>query len=104
MNQFKRSAKIGPGFAMYLRLYLWKVIHLFFNVYTLLLLVRVVSSWIPDLMRYPAMRILAAITDPYLHLFRKVIPPIGGIVDITPMIAFISLQILERIILHIVMA
>ena len=85
---------------MYISLYIWKVVHLFFNVYALLLLGRVVSSWIPDLMRYRWMQMLAAVTDPYFNLFRRIIPPIGGVIDLTPMIAFLALQFLEQGILY----
>ena len=34
------------------------------------------------------------ITEPYLGLFRKRIPPIGGTVDVTPIIALVVLQLL----------
>jgi uncharacterized protein YggT (Ycf19 family) len=48
------------------------------------------------------MRFVAHYTDPYLGLFRKVIPPIGGVFDLSPLIAFIVLQILEKIIIAVV--
>ena len=37
-------------------------------------------------------RVLGKICDPYLDLFKKLIPPIGGMVDVTPIIALLVLQ------------
>jgi YggT family protein len=36
---------------------------------------------------------LSPITDPYLNLFRSIIPPLGGL-DISPILAIFVLQIL----------
>ena len=35
---------------------------------------------------------LGKICDPFLNLFKRLIPPIGGMVDITPIIALLVLQ------------
>ena len=44
---------------------------------------------------------LGKIVEPFLGLFRKIIPPIGGMVDITPIIAFFVLQFAIRILVTI---
>lgn len=36
-------------------------------------------------------------TEPYLGLFRRVIPPIGGTLDLSPLLAFFALQLLEKL-------
>jgi YggT family protein len=41
--------------------------------------------------------ILGRICDPYLNLFKKIIPPIGGMVDISPILAIIVLQLIMRV-------
>lgn len=46
-------------------------------------------------------RILGKICDPYLNLFKRLIPPIGGMVDITPIIALLVLQLVVRFIVGI---
>jgi YggT family protein len=76
-----------------------------FLVYTILIFVRILMSWIP---RIPYNRILSAVigfiqevTDPYLRLFRRVIPPLGGggfALDLSPIIAIIVLIIAQSII------
>jgi YggT family protein len=35
------------------------------------------------------------LTDPFLNIFRGIIPPIGGVLDISPILAIILLQILQ---------
>jgi YggT family protein len=78
---------------------LYKIIHLAFWMYTILLMVRILSSWIPQLQHQTWVRFIAFYTDPYLGLFRRVIPPIGGVLDLSPMLAFFALRIAESLIL-----
>lgn len=80
-------------------IYLAKVIHWIFLIYTILLIVRIVSSWVPRLAYHPAMRFVRFYTEPYLGLFRRLIPPIGGTLDLSPMLGFFALSIIERVIM-----
>ena len=76
-----------------------------FLVYTILIFARILLSWIP---RIPYNPILSAVigfiqevTDPYLRLFRRIIPPLGGggfALDLSPIIAIIVLIIAQSII------
>lgn len=80
-----------------------------FTVYLILIFVRILLSWIP---RLPYNRVLHAVvtfvhdvTDPYLRLFRRIIPPVGGggfALDISPIIAIIVLYILQALVVGIV--
>ena len=36
---------------------------------------------------------LSTITDPYLNLFRGIIPPLGGTIDLSPILAFVVLDV-----------
>ena len=64
------------------------------NIYLLLLFVRVILTWFPNLdMSNPVLSTLASITDPYLNAFRGIIPPLGGI-DISPILGFFLLRFL----------
>ncbi|MEN9214066.1 MAG: YggT family protein [Gloeomargarita sp. DG02_4_bins_56] len=64
----------------------------FINIYLVLLICRVLLSWFPTINWYnqPWMT-LSQLTDPYLNLFRSIIPPLGGI-DFSPILAFLVLQ------------
>jgi len=69
----------------------------FVNLYTLILTVRILLSWFPNINWYdPPFSILSQLTDPYLNLFRSIIPPLGGI-DLSPIIAFVVLQIVSQL-------
>ena len=83
---------------------MYKIIDWAFQIYTLMLIVRVISSWFAEIQDHPIVRFISFYTDPYLNLFRRFIPPIGGVLDISPLIAFFGLQILEFIVKSIVIA
>ncbi|MEY3867388.1 MAG: YggT family protein [Microcoleaceae cyanobacterium] len=69
----------------------------FVNLYTLILTVRILLSWFPNINWYdPPFSILSQLTDPYLNLFRSIIPPLGGL-DLSPIIAFFVLQIVSQL-------
>lgn len=59
---------------------------------------RALVSWLPVDPYNPFVRILFQITEPILAPLRRYIPPIGGMMDITPIVALIILQILQAII------
>ena len=60
----------------------------FLQIYVALMIIRVLLSWFPNINWYdPPFSISSQLTDPYLNLFRSIIPPLGGI-DFSPMIAF----------------
>lgn len=63
------------------------------NVYSLVICVYVLMSWLPQTgVLGDIYHALGIICEPYLGLFRRLIPPIGGMVDITPIIALLVLQ------------
>ncbi len=72
------------------------------DVYTTILLVYILMSWIPQKRGLLADidTVLGKVCDPFLDLFRKIIPPIG-MVDISPIFAFLVLQFAVRLIVGI---
>ena len=73
------------------------LIRLAFNIYFILLLIRILGSWIPSIAHSKFMRFVSFYTDPYLNVFRRIIPPIGGM-DISPILAFFVLRGLEQVV------
>ena len=72
----------------------------FLQIYVALMIIRVLLSWFPNINWYdPPFSILSQLTDPYLNLFRSIIPPLGGI-DFSPMIAFFVLQFGSQILIN----
>lgn len=67
------------------------------SIFSLLLLVRVLLSWFPNLpWENPLLAALASITDPYLNLFRGLIPPLAGL-DLSPILAFLTLSLVSAL-------
>ena len=72
-----------------------KTVNLLFYFYYLLLIIRIFLTWIPNIDWYSQpYKFVSNIVDPYLNIFRGIIPPIG-MLDISPIIAFIVLNILQ---------
>ncbi len=80
---------------------LLNMIDAFFWTYMIMLFIRILSSWVPEWNDTPFIRFVSFYTDPYLNLFRQIIPPIG-MFDISPIAAFFCLQILESLIKYLV--
>lgn len=73
----------------------------FLQVYLILLLVRVSLSWFPNVNWYgQPFYSLSRLTDPYLKMFRGIVPPLIGI-DISPILGFILLQCIMQIVSNI---
>ncbi len=70
-----------------------------FSVYTLFLFLRIASSWVPQWQGHQLVRFIAFYTDPYLNFFRGLIPPLGGVLDLSPILALFSLRLAESILL-----
>ena len=74
-------------------------------VYLVLIFIRILTSWIP---RMPYNRYLAAflkfvsdVTDPYLNLFRRILPPVRvgpGALDLSPIVATFVLIIVSTLV------
>ena len=81
-----------------------------FIVYIVLIFANVLISYIPRMPTYsPALRAVLDFvknsTDPYLNLFRRFLPPIGGggfALDLSPMIGLIVLFVLQAIVVGLV--
>ena len=67
-------------------------------IYSVVLLIRVLLSWFPNLDwgRNPILSGISSITDPYLNLFRGLIPPLGGI-DLSAFVAFLALNLVQSL-------
>lgn len=82
---------------------LLNVVTTFIGIYTLLLVIRVLLTWFPNVNWFdPPFSILSQLTDPYLNLFRSIIPPLGGM-DFSPMLAIILLQVVSQVLSSVAM-
>jgi YggT family protein len=69
----------------------------FIYIYFVLLIIRILLSWFPNVnWASPPFSVLSQLTDPYLNLFRSLLPPLGGI-DFSPMLATFVLLTAARL-------
>ena len=78
-------------------------VYVFTTVYTLVIFVYILSSWLrlpysPSLNRIQ--RFLYDVSEPYLRLFRRVLPSMGPL-DLSPMVAVIVLWVLSQVVIRI---
>ncbi|MDD5893956.1 MAG: YggT family protein [Coriobacteriaceae bacterium] len=70
------------------------------DLYVGVILVYVLMSWIPNmgggLLSF--YRALGKLCDPFLDLFKRIIPPIGGMLDLSPIFAILVVQLAGRLI------
>jgi YggT family protein len=80
-----------------------------FLVYFALIFIRILLSWVPRMPYYPWLRAMVdfvhQVTDPYLNVFRRFLPPLGGggfAIDISPILAIIVLFIVEAVVVGLI--
>lgn len=80
-----------------------------FLVYIALILLNILISWVPRMPYDPRLRavldFITETTNPYLRLFRRLIPPVGGgafAIDLSPVIGVIVLIVLREVIVGLI--
>ena len=73
-----------------------------FYVYMIMICVRCLLTWIPNLdwRNNKFLHLLRSAVDLYLDLFRKIIPPAGPF-DFSPIVAMFALMFLDRVVLYV---
>jgi YggT family protein len=66
------------------------------NVFALIIFIHVLLSWVSPDPRNPIVQLLALISYPIIEPIRRVVPPLG-MLDLSPFIAIIALQVVNRI-------
>ncbi|WP_058302515.1 YggT family protein [Gorillibacterium timonense] len=73
-----------------------------YQIYSFLIIAYILMSWLPNVRESRVGEILGKIVEPYLKPFRKLIPPIGGMIDISPMLAIFALWFIYQGIIGII--
>lgn len=74
------------------------------ELYSWVLLARALMSWIPNLDPYnPIVQFLYQITEPVLEPVRRIIPPLGGMIDISIIVVFFAIFILRQMLMTLAM-
>lgn len=78
---------------------LFEVLYLALNAYQLILLARVLMTWLPNLdPNNPIARFLYRMTEPVLAPIRSALPPMGGI-DLSPLVVFLGISVIMQLVL-----
>jgi YggT family protein len=80
-----------------------------FLVYFILIFIRILLSWIPRMPYHPWLRagvdFVHQVVDPYLNIFRRIIPPLGGggfAIDLSPILGIIVLVIVQQVVVGLI--
>jgi len=65
----------------------------FLQIFNYVITARILLSWIPQAQGMAVLQPVFQLTDPYLNLFRGIIPPVFGL-DLSPLLAFVTLNLL----------
>ncbi|KAB8138667.1 YggT family protein [Gracilibacillus oryzae] len=71
---------------------LFQILSLALEFYSYAIIIYILMSWFPGARESSIGRMLGSIVEPYLEPFRKIIPPIGGMIDISPIVAIFVLR------------
>lgn len=73
------------------------VLGVLLKLYFWALIVMIVASWIAPGSTHPALALINQITEPLMKPFRSILPSMGGL-DLSPILVFLVLQILEKVV------
>ncbi|ASA23544.1 YggT family protein [Paenibacillus donghaensis] len=69
------------------------IIDILFNIYFYMIFIYILMSWLPNARENFIGELLAKLVEPFLAPFRKFIPPLFGMIDISPFIALFVLRL-----------
>ncbi|MBK5537726.1 YggT family protein [Pseudomonas sp. TH05] len=85
-----------------LQLLIWSIIGvtaLFLKIFFFALIISVILSWVAPGSHNPGAELVNQICEPALAPFRKILPSMGGL-DISPILAFMVLKLLDMLVIN----
>lgn len=79
--------------------YLKQFVEIFTQILIFAIFARVILSWMRVAPRGFLFNVIIESTEPILRVFRRVIPPLGGVLDLSPLLAFLALDIIRGLLL-----
>lgn len=70
------------------------------NLFFWCMIISIIGSFIAPMSHHPLLSLANQIIDPLCKPIRKVIPSLGGVIDISPIIVLLGLQIVEKILIR----
>ncbi len=85
---------------------LYRTVDAFFSILYLLLFIRIILSWVGRGIPYNSswrgvISFIYSVTEPILRPIRQVLPVTGSGIDFSPLVAFLILSLIRRIVLSV---
>ena len=77
-------------------IYMWQFFNFAWPIFTWGLIIYILSSWFPALRESSFGEFLGKVYEPLLEPFRRMIPPLGGVLDLSPIILIIIFNLFGR--------
>jgi YggT family protein len=75
---------------------IYHLIYFLEKIYYWMIIIYILMSWLPSVRESFIGDILGRLVEPYLRPFRRLIPPIRGVIDVSPIVALIALEFVVR--------
>jgi len=75
-----------------------------FEVYSWLIIARILISWFPHDPHHPIMRFIYEITEPLLAPIRRMMPRTSLPIDFSPIVAVLLINLLQRLIISLLIS
>jgi len=72
------------------------VLDIILNIYMWIIVARAIISWVSPSPHNPIVQFLYRATEPVLRYARRIIPPIGGTLDLSPIIVLLVIVFLRQ--------
>ncbi|MBM7855243.1 YggT family protein [Desulfohalotomaculum tongense] len=82
---------------------IYQAVDVAFEVYKVIIFARIILSFVKHNPYSPLIRFVYDMTEPYLSIFRRFIPPVG-MVDFSPIAALFALSIIKWLVMSLLRA
>ena len=72
------------------------VLDVVLNIYMWIIVARAIISWVSPSPYNPIVQFLYRVTEPVLRYARRIIPPIGGTLDLSPIVVLLVIVFLRK--------
>lgn len=72
------------------------VVDILLNVYMWMIVARAIISWVSPNPYNPIVNFLIVATEPVLRYARRIIPPLGGTIDLSPILVLVAIVFLRK--------
>jgi YggT family protein len=84
-------------FADYALYGIWKVVDWVLKIYSLVIIVRALLTWVSPDPYNPLVRFISRLVDPVSYRISRIIPTRIGMVDISPIILLVLIQVIREL-------